>query len=199
MTSAASTISLNQVVKESIVIDVKKSPNGKGFALRMTILIGLLALAVGGFYYDRFVLPKKAEATINEAYGLMTKPLDGSGITKQVVQETIGFAPQATSNQDGYEIETYSFSRVLPFLKGDFLNVIYENGTLVQILQNQDYDPEKVKMKMGIRPPDPKTFKGGQRRIGVGGGGDGSTSSDEDEADDEEAAEGEPDGESGQS
>ncbi len=141
---------------------------GKGFALRMTVLIGLLALVSGGLFYDRVILPKKAKSTIAEAYKLMTAPdEDGHGITKDQVQKTIGFEPESVTNIDNYDIEKYSFKRALPFMKGDYLNVIYENDALVQILQNQDYSPDKVQHSLGFRSAaDPDTYTGNEVKLG---------------------------------
>ncbi len=141
---------------------------GKGFALRMTVLIGLLALVSGGLFYDRVILPKKAKSTIAEAYKLMTAPdEDGHGITKDQVQKTIGFEPESVTNIDNFDIERYSFKRALWFMKGDYLNVIYEDDALVQILQNQDYSPDKVKHSLGFRSAaDPETYTGNEVQLG---------------------------------
>ena len=143
------------------------SKYGKGFAFRMTILLGLLALVAAGLFYDRVVLPKMAKATIDEAYKLMVAPdKDGHGITKDQVQKTIGFAPEAKTTIDGYDIETYSFKRALPFMKGDYLNVIYENGALIQILQNKEYSPDAVKSSLGFRSAAGEDYTGNKVQLG---------------------------------
>jgi hypothetical protein len=153
--------------KEQDMTDEHGSKYGKGFAFRMTILVGLLALVGAGLFYDRYILPSMAKATIEEAYKLMTAPdEDGHGISKDLVQKTIGFAPESITKQDQYDIETYSFKRALPFMKGDYLNVIYENGALIQILQNQDYSPEKVESALTARGADPSTYTGNKPVLG---------------------------------
>ncbi len=162
-----------------------ESKHGKGFALRLVVLLGILAVAAGVYYYDRFVLPEKNKALIEAAYQLMIAPdEEGDGITKEEVAKAIGFAPQSAVNQDGYDIEKYEFQRALPFLQGEYLNVIYQNGSLVKIIQNKEFDPKDVDNSMGIRPQDPAKFKGQNVEIGVAGGGGDEADEDEDKDDD---------------
>ena len=159
-----------------------ESKHGKGFALRLVVLLGILAVAAGLFYYDRFILPKKNKTAIEAAYQLMVADdKEGDGITKAEVVEAIGFVAQSEKNQDDYVIEKYEFKRALPFLQGDYLNVIYQNGSLVKILQNKEFDPKDDGNSMGIRPQDPATYKGQDVQINLSGGG-----GDEDDEDDED-------------
>ena len=176
--------------KESKVSDSdvneKHSAYGKGFAMRMTILVAVLALVAIGLYYDRVVLPKKNKVIIEKAYAMMVKPDDGTGISKQEMQDEIGFAPSSDTTYEQYEVEKYTFPRALPFMPGDFLNVVYENGSLVQIFQNKEFSLEEMKPKVTVRRPDPETYQGGQRNIGVAGGGPPPADDDDDDDDDEE-------------
>jgi len=162
-----------------------ESKQGKGFALRLVVLVGILAVAVGVFYYDRFVLPEKNKVAIEAAYQLMVADdTEGDGISKSEVAAAIGFAPQSETSQDDYVIEKYEFKRALPFLQGEYLNVIYQNGSLVKIIQNKEFDPKDVDNSMGIRPPDPAKYKGQNVEIGVAGGGGDEADEDEDKDDD---------------
>ena len=89
----------------------------KGFAVRMTVWLGLLTLVVAGLFYDRVILPSMAKSTIENAYKLMVAPdEDGHGITQERVRATIGFDPVSeTSEVDGrYKVERYEFKRALP-------------------------------------------------------------------------------------
>jgi hypothetical protein len=157
---------------------------GKGFAFRMTILLGLLALVGAGFYYDRFVLAPQTQAKINDAFTLMTK--DGE-VSKKEVAEKIGFAPSKVEKQDDYEIETYQFSRALPLIKGDYLSVIYENDSLVNILHNKPYDADAVKNEVKFTPPKGE-YKGNYPNVAGGGGPPpGGDASGDDEEEDESA------------
>lgn len=155
---------------------------GKGFAFRMTILLGLLALVGAGFYYDRYVLAPQTQETINSAFTLMTK--EGE-ISKKEVAEKIGFAAASVDEQDGYEIETYQFKRALPLIKGDFLSVIYENDSLVNMLHNKPYDPNAVKDKIEFSGPG-DDYTGNYPNVAGGGGpppGSGASDDDSDDAD----------------
>ena len=163
------------------------SKYGKGFAFRMTILLGLLALVAAGFYYDRFVLSPQTEKTINSAYSLMTK--EGE-VSKKEVAEKIGFAASSTDTQDGYEIETYEFKRVLPFIKGQYLSVIYENGLLINILQNKPYALDAAKEKIEFTGPG-EGYTGNYPAVAGGGpppDASGDDEEDEEEGDDEDKA-----------
>lgn len=165
---------------------------GKGFAFRMTILLGLLALVGAGFYYDRFVLAPQTQEKINSAFSLMTK--EGE-ISKKEVAENIGFAAASVDQQDGYEIETYQFKRALPLIKGDFLSVIYENDSLVNMLHNKPYEPNAVKDKIEFSGPG-DDYTGNYPNVAGGGGpppGGEASGDDEDDADVDEDDEDEDD------
>ena len=154
---------------------------GKGFAFRMTILLGLLALVGAGFYYDRYVLAPQTQEKINSAFSLMTK--EGE-VSKKEVAENIGFAAASVDQQDGYEIETYQFKRALPLIKGDFLSVIYENDSLVNILHNKPYQLDAVKNKIEFSGPGDE-YTGNYPNVAGGGGPPpGSNASGDDDADD---------------
>lgn len=157
---------------------------GKGFAFRMTILLGLLVLVGAGFYYDRFVLAPQTERKINDAFSLMTK--DGE-VSKKEVAEKLGFAASNVENRDGYEIETYEFKRALPLIKGDYLSVIYENDSLVNILHNKPYALEAVKEKIEITGPGPG-YKGNHPNVAGGGGPPPNSQADDDEDQDNDSA-----------
>lgn len=137
----------------------KKSPYGAGFMLRMGILLLLLGLVAGGFYYDTNVLIPNAAKTINETMNLITEETDdGRGLPKDKIQQTVGFAPTQTRTSGEYEIETYKFARAIPFAKGEYIEVVYQDGALVKIFPNEDFSPEKMKsdLKITSSPRDAK-------------------------------------------
>lgn len=139
-----------------------KSKYGAAFAARLFILISLLALVGAGLYYDRVVLPPQTQKAINDAYALMQSPDDtGSGISNKEVQEAIGFPPSNEAEKDGFAIQTYEFKRALPFAKGNYLTVVYEHGSLVNILQDKPYSLDAVRPDIAsmIKKPGPE-FKG---------------------------------------
>lgn len=182
----------------------EKSKYGAAFAARMLILVALLGLVGAGLYYDRVVLPPKTAKTINDAFGLMQKPdTSGQGISNKEVQETIGFPPIEEYEQDGFSIQKYEFKRALPFVKGNYLNVVYEHGALVNILQDKPYTLDAVRPDIGsmVKRPGPE-FKGRTPGLSpfdsLGGAGASDDEEDEDDEDDEEEddwEEGEEEGE----
>ncbi len=120
------------------------SPYGKGFAIRMIVLLGLLALALGGYFYDRQVMIPTAEKKIDEVEQLINEPTDdGQGIPPSLVEETIGgWASKTSFNYTQkvsdeklipkeYEVHQYTFKRVLPFLKGQTLDLAFMDKALV--------------------------------------------------------------------
>ena len=156
---------------------------GKGFAFRMTILVGLLVLVAAGLYYDRAILAPQTQKTIDAAFDLKNQKDPGVPISKKEVAETIGFAAATTEEKDGYEIETYQFSRALPFIKGDYVNAIYENGSLVNLLHNKPFSEDAVKHKIEFEAPE--NYTGNYPAMGgVPGGGDPGGGGDDDDADD---------------
>lgn len=125
------------------------SPYGAAFMIRMCILLGIFVLAVGGFYYDRQVLIPRADKKIEEVQKLITaRTDDGGGIPQSQVDEAIGNTatkvsrehvtkpadPDKTENFKAktYEVVTYKFKRVLPFLlKPHILEVAYQDKAVV--------------------------------------------------------------------
>ena len=149
-------------------LEATKSLYGKGFILRISALLFLLVLVVSGLVYDRVILHNINAKKIKDAYGLMVAAdEDGHGITKETVRKTIGFEPESVTIEDGkYEVEKYTFPRALSFVNGEYLNVIYEDGTLIQMLQNQPYSADKVKIQMGVRSADKDKFTGMKVQLG---------------------------------
>ncbi len=138
------------------------SAYGKGFAMRMVVLILLLGLVTFGLYYDRMVLPQQANQTIDEVLKLVDKETDdGKGLPKDVVQETFGFEPTETREEGLYEIETYRFGRALPFLQGgQFVEVAYIDGALYQVNPNEKFVAGNTEGLAGVvmMPEDERTM-----------------------------------------
>lgn len=161
--------------------------SGSGFAIRMTILLILLAVVAFGFYYDRFVLVPQSEQTVEKAYGLLNKTTDdGGSIPKDMVQKELGFPPSETRMEGDYEVETYKFRRFLPFAPARYIEVVYVEGGLVQIVDSEPFDVSKVKEEGQISfvPPDQRP----ETQLSVGGGGPPQGQADDDDDGDDEAA-----------
>ena len=167
----------------------EESKYGKGFAMRFTILIALLGLVGAGLYYDRVVLPGVSQKTIDKAMALIDQPdRDGHGITQEEVHKAIGMQPSETFEaEDGYLVETYRFRRFLPIAKGNYINVVYQNGALRHVIQDKEFSKEEVEknqVKLGYRSADPEKFKG--MPVQLGGVPAASTNDDDDDEDDED-------------
>ena len=124
------------------------SAYGKGFAIRMIVLLVLLGLVAAGFYYDR-QLQANAKSMINDLYSMST----GAAVSKEEVKEKIGFAPSETKTVDKFEVERYTFGRVLPFTKGEYVEVAYRNGYLDQVADNKEFKPLNVEDLKPYTPP----------------------------------------------
>lgn len=144
------------------------SPYDKGFMIRMAVLLGILLIVGGMFAYERFVMIPSANKAISDVQALVQqKTDDGHGIPRDKVREVIGREPikkednkdQINKNRKEGEaekeatilIETYSFPRILPFLKGgQFVTVVYRDLVLSEVLKNQRFsmvnnpDNEKI-------------------------------------------------------
>ncbi len=160
--------------------------SGSGFAIRMTILLILLAIVAFGFYYDRFVLVPQSEQTVEKAYGLLNKTTDdGGSIPKDMVQKELGFPPSETRMEGEYEVETYKFRRFLPFAPARYIEVVYVEGGLLQIVDSEPFDVSMAKDEGEIKflPPDQRP----ETQLSVGGGGppQGQADDDDDGDDDE--------------
>ena len=132
--------------------DHTRSVDG-GFPFRMGILLVILALVAGGFCYDRFYLIPQATKTIKETIALTRVDTDdGHGLPKDRIQETVGFAPTQTRTVGEYEVETYRFPRLFPFMKGEYMEIVYEAGELVEIFPNQDFASEKMDSGLKVTP-----------------------------------------------
>ena len=144
------------------------SSYGKGFMIRMAVLLGLLFLVGGMFVYEKFVMIPHANQVIEEVSKLTDADSnDGHGIPRDKVRELMGRDPfkvednKSKINMDRKEgeaekdativIETYKFPRILPFLKGgQFVTVVYRDLALSEVLPNQRFsmlnnpDNEKI-------------------------------------------------------
>lgn len=152
--------------------DQSHSNYGKGFMIRMGVLLGILLIVGGMFCYERFVMIPTANNAIAEAKALVKqKTSDGHGIPRDKIQEVMGREPSNSEdnkkklNMDRKEgeperdatilIETYSFPRILPFLKGgQFVTVVYRDLALSEVLPNQRFSMVNNPDNANIVVPD---------------------------------------------
>ena len=149
-----------------------KNDGGGGSKIRLAILVIILVLVAVGFYYDRFVLQPQATDNIKTAMELMNQESDdGHGVPKSKVKETIGFEPQESFPKDNFEVEVYRYGRVLPVMQGQYLTVVYENGSLTEMIPNGEFDPNNRNVSDGIYVPPEEGRQLPAASLGGGGGG----------------------------
>ena len=131
---------------------MSESKYGGGFLVRMVILLVVLGLVVVLYFQDS-KMTKEANAKLDQAMNLINKETeDGGGIPKDMVSKELGIEPSKTENDGKYEIDTYTFSRAMPFAPKIYITAVFENGGLVQMIPNAPYDKEKVKDKFIPKP-----------------------------------------------
>ena len=161
------------------------SATGQGFAMRMVVLVVLLGLVAGGFFYDQQLQSSAAE----KIEGLMNTLLADKGgkrLSPGDVQKEFGFAPSSTTDVEGYQVQKYEFNRLLPFAQGQYMTVVYEKDQLHTAMANKGFDPnQKSDLMEGVKmTPESEREKPDAQ---VGGGDVGlSDESTGDEGDDKE-------------
>lgn len=128
----------------------EESAYGKGFVIRIVLLMGVLGLIVGGYYYDQQVLIPGAETRVNNVMRMQEfankKTPDADRLSRTDVQELIGnWASRSTREytqtppedlkddkefMDSFEpktfqIETYKFKRIVPGLDTQIVEIAY--------------------------------------------------------------------------
>lgn len=130
----------------------EESGYGKGFVIRMFLLVGVLAMIVGGYYYDKLVLVPGADERVTAVLKIQEfankKTKDADRISKNDVREMIGnwasrttreyttSAPKKFHNDEEFmanfvpttfEIESYKFKRIVPGLESQLVEIAYLN------------------------------------------------------------------------
>lgn len=130
----------------------EESAYGKGFVFRIILLMGIMGLIVGGYYYDKLVLLPGADDKVTAVLKIQEfankKTKDSDRISRSDVQEMIGSwanlstreyttsAPKDMRDDEEFmasfepitfEIETYKFKRIVPGLESQMVEVAYLN------------------------------------------------------------------------
>ena len=114
------------------------SPYGKAFVIRMLVLLVILVAAVGGFFYDQ-KCKETANKKVDEIHNLLhARTDDGGGIPQSHIRETVGNSARLTSREHvrkktgkTYEVDTFSFKRVMPFMTATTIDVAYLEKAMV--------------------------------------------------------------------
>ncbi len=129
------------------------SAYGKGFMIRILVLLGVMAAVVGGYYYDKEVLVPGAEKKMLEVQDLANKRgADGKRINREKVHELIGRWASRSSRKytqeppedmvddkefmakfkpKTFDIETYNFRRIVPGLASRLVEFAYLDDVVV--------------------------------------------------------------------
>ena len=107
--------------------------------VRLGVLLLLLVLIGGAFVYDRFVLVPAGEETVKRVADVCLQ----KNATRDQVQAAAGIAPTSTETLGIYEVENYSFGRILPNLPGYTISVIYQDGNVTESITPGISDEER--------------------------------------------------------
>jgi len=95
------------------------------FFVRLGILLLILVLFAGGIFYDRQVLIPAGMEAIDKIANVDFK---------DEVQKAAGKSPKKTQTVGSFDVETFEFGRILPFLKGPEVSVIYRGERVIEVI-----------------------------------------------------------------
>ena len=144
---------------------------GAGFKIRMGILLLILVGMGAGFAFDRAVVLPNNKKKIDEVYAMMTSDeikKSATGMRTEMVEEKVGFKPSVFDDSEhNFKVETYSFGRGLPLMKGDELKVVSRDGAVLKLILNAEYDPTSIEAVGKVfQPPKEERLP-----VSIGGGG----------------------------
>lgn len=122
--------------------DESKSSYGTAFFIRMGVLLVLLLVAGGAMAYDYLVLQPASQETIER----VVKACTDLKAEQAAVREAAGSDPTSTEvvgKSQKFEIDEWKFGRVLPFLEGSKISVVYLNGKVTEYYQGGIPDAER--------------------------------------------------------
>lgn len=111
----------------------KKSKYDKFFFIRLAVLLLILVGFAAGIYVDRQVLIPAGMKAVDEI---------ALANTREEVHKVAGRSPSRLRKVAGFEIETYEFSRILPFLSGPEINILYLEDQVSEAIKGPFTDAE---------------------------------------------------------
>jgi len=120
-----------------------KSAYGPSFFIRMGVLLVLLLGVGGAFAYDRMVLVPGGNDAVDR---IMTACKDLSA-DKDAVHKAAGCEPTATETIGNYQVDDWSFGRILPNLEGPKVSVVYLDGKVTEAFRAGIKDAERAALK----------------------------------------------------
>lgn len=120
-----------------------KSAYGPSFFIRMGVLLVLLLGVGGAFAYDRMVLLPSGNDAVDR---VMTACKDLSA-DRAAVHKAAGCEPNATETIGDYQIDDWSFGRILPNMEGPKVSVLYLNGKVTESYRKGIKDAERAALR----------------------------------------------------
>ena len=121
-----------------------KSAYGLSFFIRIGVLLFLLVVVGGAFAYDRFVLVPAGEQGVDRIINAC--PTTGN-VERAAVLKAAGCEPTSTETAGRYQIDDWTFGRILPNLAGHKVTVLYLNGQVTETIRGGISDEDREALK----------------------------------------------------
>lgn len=120
-----------------------KSAYGTSFFIRLGVLLFLLLGVGGAFAYDRMVLVPAGEKAVDSIVNACTAGTPD----RSAVHAAAGCEPTSTEPVGGYQIDDWSFGRILPNLPGHKVSVVYKDEKVSEVFRGGISDAERTALK----------------------------------------------------
>ena len=121
----------------------KKPAYGTSFFIRMGVLLFLMLVMGSAFAYDRFVLVPGGEDAVDRVVKACMDP----EAKRPAIIEAAGCEPTSSETAGDYQIDDWSFGRILPNLQGHKVTVIFRNDKVAESFRGGISDAERAKLK----------------------------------------------------
>ena len=119
------------------------SPFGPSFFIRIGVLAVLLLGIGGAFAYDRLVLVPTGKETVDRVFDACKS----TEADRASVHKAAGCEPTSTETVGVYDIENYSFGRILPNLQGHAVSVVYRDGKVAESFRGGMTDDDRATLQ----------------------------------------------------
>jgi len=117
--------------------------SGTSFLIRVAVLLLFLLVAVGAYAYDRYVLMPSGKTTVDRVMDACMV----QGADKSAVHAAAKCEPTSSETAGVYELEDYSFGRILPNLPGYRVTVVYLDDKVAETYRGGITDSERAGLK----------------------------------------------------
>jgi len=119
------------------------SSNNVAFFIRIGVLLAVLLAVGGAFAYDRMVLVPRGKEAVDRVVAAC-EPLT---VERTTVHKAAGCEPTASENVGAYQVDDWSFGRILPNLAGHKVSVVYLNGKVSEVYDGGISDSDRELLK----------------------------------------------------